>query len=237
MSNQAKKKTRKPGTERPRPVQAPKRRTDAAVGRSRWLLWGAVGGVIVLAVVLAVVFTRGGDDTEAPQSAAIAVDGKPLPADTDAAADPAVGSPAPAIMGTTLDGSTSTIPSGAGDPHVVLFLAHWCPHCQAEVPRIVDWIRETGGVDGVPIYSVATANDPARPNYPAAAWLERESWPFPAIVDDGSNTAAAAYGLSGYPFFVFVDGEGNVVSRESGELPVDELASRMTAMAEAENTG
>ena len=26
-----------------------------------------------------------------------------------------------------------------GSPQLIVVMAHWCPHCQAEIPRIVDW--------------------------------------------------------------------------------------------------
>ncbi|MDH3607456.1 MAG: hypothetical protein OER12_10740, partial [Acidimicrobiia bacterium] len=46
--------------------------------------------------------------------------------------DPAVGLAAPTIAGTSFDGSAVSI-EPSGKHQVVIFLAHWCPHCQSEV--------------------------------------------------------------------------------------------------------
>ncbi len=112
---------------------------------------------------------------------------------------------------------------------VIAFLAHWCPHCQAEVPRLVDVADADGTVDGVALAAVATASSPERPNYPPGPWLADEGWPGPVMVDseveaaDRLPTAAAAYGESGFPFLVAVDADGTVVARASGEKDEDSL--------------
>jgi hypothetical protein len=105
------------------------------------------------------------------------------------------------------------------------------------VPRIVEWYEQTGGVDGVDVYGVATANDERRPNYPASDWLELERWPYPTLVDDTASSAAATFGLSGYPFFVLIDADGNVVSRAKGEMAIEELEGRLVALRNAAARG
>ena len=45
------------------------------------------------------------------------------------------------------------------------------------------------------------------------------------MADDGASTGGNAFGVSGYPFFVLIDGEGKVVYRGSGEIPKDDLTS------------
>lgn len=197
------------------------------------LLWIAIAALVALAAALAVLVGRGGDDAPAgmPEPAAVGVEGRPLPGFDSVAGDAAVGQPAPVLVGTSAAGDRVTIP-GAESPYVVIFLAHWCPHCQREVPLIVDWIRESGAPRGVNVYSVATANDPSRPNYPATAWLESEGWQPPVLVDDERGAAAEAYGVTGFPFFVFVGADGNVVARHAGELAIDELAGRLDVLAE-----
>ena len=57
-----------------------------------------------------------------------------------------------------------------------MFLAHWCPHCQAEVPRIVT-LAKAGAFDGLDVASVATGTSSQYPNYPPSAWLARRSGP------------------------------------------------------------
>jgi thiol-disulfide isomerase/thioredoxin len=109
-----------------------------------------------------------------------------------------------------------------GSPYAVIFLAHWCPHCQAEVPRLVA-LSKNGQIEGVDVTGVATATSDQNPNYPPSEWLTGEDWPFPVMVDTASGTAANAYGLTGYPYMVFVDAEGKVVGRTSGEVGEEDL--------------
>ena len=97
-----------------------------------------------------------------------------------------------------------------------------CPHCQAEVPVVQDWVNGGGLPDDIQLISVSTAIDPNRPNYPPDAWLEREGWTAPVIVDE-SGAVADAYGLSAFPFWVFVNADGTVAGRMSGELTVPQL--------------
>lgn len=109
-----------------------------------------------------------------------------------------------------------------GGPTMVLFVAHWCPHCQREVPVVQDWVDGGGLPRGVDLVTVSTVIDPRRPDYPPDEWLAGEGWTAPVLVD-ADNTAAAAAGLSAYPFFFAVDGDGTVALRASGELTPDEL--------------
>lgn len=146
----------------------------------------------------------------------VAVVGTRLPT-LDRGSDAAVGERAPVLHGASFDGSEMTI-GGDGRPKVIVLLAHWCPHCRAEVPRIQDEIDAAGLPADVDVVAVATSIAEDRDNYPPADWLRREHWTVPTMVDDGANTAARAYGLSAFPFFVVVDAEGRVVERRSGEL-------------------
>ena len=102
--------------------------------------------------------------------------------------DPAIGRPAPQVHGFDFDGTPVAI-TADGRPKVAIFLAHWCPHCQAEVPLIQSWIEAGGVPDGVDLVSIATGIDSAAPNYPPDAWLEREGWTVPVIADPTNSVA------------------------------------------------
>ena len=47
------------------------------------------------------------------------------------------------------------------------------------------------------------------------------------MADDAEGTAAAAYGLQGFPFLVLVDADGNVTMRTSGELGDDGIVAAL----------
>jgi thiol-disulfide isomerase/thioredoxin len=116
----------------------------------------------------------------------------------------------------------------------VVFLAHWCPHCQREVPRLVEWSESGDLPAGVDVVAVATATTPERDNFPPSAWLTEERWPFDVLLDDARSTAAFAYGLSAYPFFTLLDEQGRVLLRGSGDVDADSLTERIEAALAAE---
>jgi thiol-disulfide isomerase/thioredoxin len=193
--------------------------------------------IIVVAAVVAIVLTQGpktGGSSAAPSPALASpglgstglwapatVEGKALPRFTGSGSDPAVGMPAPIVRGASFSGAPVTI-AADGRPKVVLFLAHWCPHCQREVPLIEGWLKAGGAPSDVDLVSVITSISPDAPNYPPDAWLQREGWTVPVIVDpDGA--VAAAYGLPAFPYWVLVDKAGRVQVRLVGELTIADL--------------
>jgi len=188
--------------------------------------------VAAAAIALAIAAATGADDDAAPQTAPVVVTGAALPELTGDPADPALGTPAPGLAGTSFDGSPVSVDPGAGSPVLVLFLAHWCPHCRAEVPLLSEWIRAGDAPPGVDIVAVSTAVDEAAPNYPPSAWFEEEEWPTPVLVDDESGSAGTAYGLTHFPYFVLLNGDGTVADRFSGEIAPEELAARIAAALE-----
>lgn len=138
------------------------------------------------------------------------------------ASDPVVGTVAPEIGGMGFDGEPFTI-SADGVGKVVVFIAHWCPHCQKEVPQIVQ-LADAGLVpEGIRIIAVSTAVDESRGNYPPQAWLEAEEWPFPVIQDNETLELFQAYGGTGFPFAVMLDGEHTVVGRAVGSLDIAQM--------------
>src|SRR5690606_24156727 len=95
-----------------------------------------------------------------------------LPRFTAGTPDPAVGMTIPRVSGTTLDGDERTIEPG-GTAKVIVFVAHWCGHCQAEVPRLVEHLKTTPMPDDVELVAISTNVDAKAPNYPPSAWLDR----------------------------------------------------------------
>ena len=146
----------------------------------------------------------------------------PLPEFESPDGDPAVGMIIPTIEGTDLEGKPMTI-TADGTAKIVMFVAHWCSHCQAEVPAIADHLKDTPMPDDVELVAVSTAVDEAAPNYPPVKWLKREGWKVPTMADSADAVAAGYYGLSGFPFFVVADADGKVVFRTSGEISMDQF--------------
>ena len=215
------------------------RAADAAATqrRNRTILWGGLAVVVVIAIVVAVVASGSSDDSASAtkwETAPVKVTGTPLPEfDKEASSDPAIGDTVPTLEGKSIyDGTPVTIgpDSGDGEPQMIVFVAHWCPHCQAEVPRLVD-LADDGVFDGVKVSAVATGTTEEADNYPPSHWLKDETkWPFPVLADSPNGTAAQAYGLTGYPYFVMVNADGTVAGRGSGELPEDQLQANIKAL-------
>ena len=149
-----------------------------------WLVLGVIA-VVALAAAVAIGITAGDDDTtvetadgelvDPVETAEVIVDGPPLPPFdpelTTSADDPGIGMPAPELSGLTYTGEPTEILFD-GRPKLIVFMAHWCPFCQAELPEIVDWLEADGLRDDVDLYAVATAFDRAR-GQPALAVVRR----------------------------------------------------------------
>ena len=189
----------------------------------------AIGAIVLLAVVaIVVVQFQGGDDGAAPgQTQAVTVTGNSLPRLGAGGNDAAVGQMAPELSGANFLGEPVQIRND-GRGKVLVFAAHWCPHCQAEVPRLVDWLKDNKLPDGVDLYAIATGTDETAPNYPPQSWLEEVGWGKPVLADSSEDTAAGAMGLSAYPFFVAINPSGQVMFRESGEISMEEFQRLLT---------
>ncbi|MGH9212408.1 MAG: TlpA family protein disulfide reductase [Acidimicrobiales bacterium] len=181
-------------------------------------LLGVIAGVIVVGLVaLVVTLVQDRDAASTPFDTAVAAAaGSALPSFEDPTADPAIGRVAPLVEGTDRDGNALVAPA-TGQATVLLFVAHWCPHCQAEAPVVQDWIEHGERPEGVDVVGVSTATRSNRPNYPPSAWLADEEWTVPTI-SDASGVAAMAYGATSFPFWVAVAADGTVVERRTGAL-------------------
>ena len=207
-------------------------------------LWIALAAIVVVAGVVAVGLSRSTSSGPEGGSASpsggtvvpdgdvefgtVEVQGNALPPAGAGGADAAVGMAVPTVEGETFDGSAMTI-APDGQPMIVLGLAHWCGHCQAEVPRLQEWFDANGMPDDVDVVAMATGSSSSQPNFPPGEWLVREGWSVPTLVDDEAATAGAAYGVQGFPAFVVVDADGEVVQRASGEITVEQWEQLLEA--------
>ncbi len=159
----------------------------------------------------------------AVEVAPVVIDGLPL-GPLGETSDPAHGQPMPQLSGTAIDGSPFTWTPGER-PAAFVFLAHWCPACQAEVTELTEWLEQGNELPaGVDLLSIVTLVDPESDNYPPSQWLAEEGWPFPALVDSVDNETSAALGQSGTPFWLFVYADGTVALRGSGRIGPDTLS-------------
>jgi len=210
---------------------------------------GLIAAVVVAfvgAALLAAVVLGGNDDSEdgndaggsVEQVAEVSVAGDglvPYPQGAtpgDPSSDPAVGVVAPTLTGTDFEGNEVEIgPDGAAK--VVLFLAHWCPHCQRELPAAVELLNSPDMPDGLSVYAVSTAFDDSRGAADPSVWFRTEDWQEPVIRDSASADAFSSYGGAGFPYAVYLDGDNRVLFRSSGELGADTMTALWLATAQS----
>jgi cytochrome c biogenesis protein CcmG, thiol:disulfide interchange protein DsbE len=213
--------------------------------RTLLVIAGIVAVVAIIGVIVAVV-VGGGDDGDDSSGTVdpyrtVSVSGQPLPEfgaemRTGAVDDPAIGQPVPIVSGVDYEGNATTIDPAADGPTMIVLLAHWCPHCNAEIPRLNEW-RDSGEIpDGLNIVGVSTGVSPDRPNFPPDQWLVDKDWQWPVLADDANGTAMATYGGTSYPTMVLVEDNGDVFWRLSGEVPIDELDSLVDQLVGSSTT-
>ena len=207
-------------------TRAAHRRKDEDKPKGTWILIAAAVAMIAVAVVVVVVLTGGDDDNTVSSTDSALQQFQPVDAQgelpvLDGAADDAGQSAAPVVQAHNFVGEPIALPA-AGQPTILAFGAHWCPHCQSTFPVIVDWL-DGGNAEGVSAVAVATGTKEDAGNYPPSDWLTDIGWPGSMVADDENSTFASAYGLTGYPMLVFVDADGVVQARLGGDITPDDL--------------
>lgn len=196
------------------------------------LIVGVVAAIVIAAAVIAVVAGGGDDASDTPAAVAetfdVTVKGSPLPAFSDAALDPAVGMMAPALLGSGFDQSPRVIDPVAGTPQLVIFLAHWCPACNQEVPELVKWADSGRVPANLKVTAVSTGVREGSANYPPSRWIEKRNWPtdiWPVMADSPNSDAGNAYGVRSYPSSIIIGSDGTVLARHSGVLGLEAYES------------
>lgn len=195
---------------------------------TKWIVSGIAAAIVVIIVI--VLAAGGGSDSSDNGDAASSgefmpvtiLEGEPLAPLTKADNDPVQGLKAPVVQGSGFNGMEMTL-RPSGKPILLVFLAHWCPHCNAEIPRLIEWDESGQMPEDLIVIGVATGSRSDQPNWPPSQWLQDMEWPWAAMADSEAQDAAIAYGVNGYPGLVLIDGDGTVLARRSGEASVSEL--------------
>lgn len=223
------------------PIMTTNNEHAPATTRGRRALLGVAAAALLAAGVTAVAINRNNADSnsvsasdptassDVPSSQAITVIGDALvqvnPTDP---IDPAIGQPAPLISGFDFQGNPLAVDPTADGPYMIVFLAHWCPHCNAEVPRLLDWKASGSAPAELNVIAVSTAAASSAPNFPPSDWFADKEWSWPVLVDESqgegnAGKAATAFGATGWPFIVIIGADGLVKARIVGEVEVPDL--------------
>ena len=143
--------------------------------------------------------------------------------------DLAVGTAAPVVAGESFDGTPITIGGPTENPTFVVFLAHWCPHCNDEVPELIGLEDEGRMPEGLDVIGVSTAVAADRDNYPPSEWIDDRGWPWPTMADDEILSAMNSMGGTSFPFAVVLDTDGNVLARRAGQASADDTVDFLDA--------
>lgn len=108
-----------------------------------------------------------------------------------------------------------TLAPTEGTATLWMLAAHWCPHCQYELP-VLAGIWETLPHDQVRTVVVSTSQDPSQGN-PEEEWLTNGAFPYEILIDS-NNQIATQFGLSAFPFWVITDSNGVVMGRFAGRV-------------------
>lgn len=226
-----------PAGRRPaRPAASPGRRPTSqspAATPSRRLPIALIAGVaLALGLVAVIVLTMGAGEGETLEVGTPVITGEALPRFASVATDTAVGLVIPEVSGADFAGNPVSI-TRDGRPKVLMFFSHWCGVCRQEVPLIMSWLPGATLPDNLDLISVSTGVRRNQVNYPPSKWLASEGWTVPVIMDDAADSVGSAFGLSAYPYFVFVDAEDRVAFRITGGLPIETIEGIIAQMLDA----
>lgn len=215
----------------------PPRKRPAAKNRSPRRrptgLYLALGVIVVVGIAAVAAFAAGGGSNNKQAKGAngqvlldygkVSASGsqlQPFDASNAAAGD---GAPIPTITGASPDRTPVTI-SPTGGKQVIVVGAPWCPHCNNELPPLARALA-SGSLGDIKLTLVVTSQQPNAPHWPPGDWINNTlHWPAakaPVILDDKQGTAAAALNTQAFPYFIFVDSQGKVGSRATGEIGLD----------------
>lgn len=175
---------------------------------TRWLAGVVLVALVVVAVVAA---TRPSQQATQVQS-------------------PLVGRAAPALSGTTLDGTHFSLYQERGHFVYVNFFASWCPPCQDEQQALMDFrFHQSRDADGARMVSVVFNDTVSDARRYVAQWGIQ--WP---VVPDDGGAIANRYGVDAPPMTFLVDPHGTVVGTWEGPVTVSQLDRMLRSARQGE---
>lgn len=135
----------------------------------------------------------------------------------------APGKPAPAFTQNDINGKPLSLSDLKGKVVLIDFWASWCGPCRKENPNVVK-LYEKYKDAGFTVLSVSLDDNKA--NWQAA--IERDKLVWPNHVSDlkkWNNEVARIYQVSGIPFTVLVDREGNIIDTKLRGIELESALS------------
>jgi len=187
------------------PEVAPEQgRPRAHPRRTPWVVAAAALVVLVVVVAAMAMGGTGGQDTAGP---AEPVPSLPNREERVPRLEDLVGAPAPALVGTAVDGTSVSLASLSGSWVVVDVFATWCIPCRDHLPALLSLAEDDPHVE---VLTLVYDDDLAR----ATSWLAAEGVTWPVIAVDGR--IERAFRLTGLPTSYVIDPDGVVVEVSVG---------------------
>jgi thiol-disulfide isomerase/thioredoxin len=123
---------------------------------------------------------------------------------------------------TTIDGDVVSSDQLEGRPVLIQFWATWCPHCRAD-QAAVDHIARMLGSAGLIVLAVDDAESEAK----VRKYLQTSPRAVPIILGKDSNIQKLV-DLKGYPTYVAISPEGQIVGTDRGEIHEDGMIKLLT---------
>ncbi len=189
-----------------------------------------VGGRIALAIAIAVACGAGGflayERLGADKSSLTPIpEGEPAPvpppeaaAAEDAPAEQPVADAVPDVSLADRAGVQRKLSDWKGQPVLINFWATWCAPCRKEIPLLKE-LRQTRKADRFEVIGIAVDERDAVLKYAEEIGID-----YPILIGEADGMKAAhAFGVPlVFPFSVFADRQGRIVTVKIGELHKDE---------------
>lgn len=120
-----------------------------------------------------------------------------------------VGDPAPEFKALDIDGLPFQLEDAAGKPLWLVFNATWCSACRAEIPEVQE-LASRDDLELVAIYMNETS-DEVRP------YVDKLGLEYKHLADPNAEVSRA-YGISGVPSHVLIDGDGQIAYTKMGGI-------------------
>jgi len=139
-----------------------------------------------------------------------------------------VGSPAPEMGLTALDGRSMSLADQRGQVVVINFFASWCPPCREEAADVQQTWSDYQH-RGVKFYGIAYKDAAS----PAQAFLAEFGVTYPSAIDPGSRVARA-YGITGVPETFVIDQQGQLVRHFPGPVTREQLSQELDKLVHSD---
>lgn len=122
----------------------------------------------------------------------------------------------------TLDGKEVSLSSFKGKKVFLNFWATWCPPCRQEMPELEKLYQESKDSDLI-ILTINLGED----NKTVKSFMDKNKYSFNVALDLDQNVAIK-YNIVSIPTSIFIDSEGNLVSKKIGPMTLEEMKTFVT---------